>query len=95
MTPREQATAKAKLDPRAQFDSPMDVVRDDKLTRAQKREILDSWELDARELQTAADENMAGGEADRLAEVRQALRELEKRGPETAANEKRGASHGD
>jgi hypothetical protein len=73
----------AKIDPQAQFASPMHVVHDGTLTHAQKLEILRSWELDARELQTAEDENMAGGEASRLAEVRSAIDQLEQSEPDS------------
>lgn len=70
--------AKAKLDPRAHFGSPMDVVRAAKLSREDKLAILKSWELDERELQTAEEENMGGGEASRLSEVREAIEQLTK-----------------
>jgi hypothetical protein len=67
----------ALLDPTLVFHEPRDVVRATGLTGEQKREILKRWELDARELQVAEDENMGGGEPNRLIEVEEALRQLE------------------
>jgi hypothetical protein len=46
------------------------------LSRDEKIKILQSWELDARRLLESAEENMTGGEKDRLPEVLKALREL-------------------
>ncbi len=63
----------AKVNPEARFDAPMDVVGDAGLSLQEKLEILRSWELDAQVLQTAEEENMAGGEPNRLGEVRSAI----------------------
>jgi hypothetical protein len=46
-----------------------EVVADARLTRAEKLAVLQAWELEARELAVAAEENMAGGEPDRLYQV--------------------------
>lgn len=48
----------ALLDPTSVYQLPMDVVRDNSLTREQKIQILHRWEYDARELQVAEEENM-------------------------------------
>jgi hypothetical protein len=48
----------ALLDPTSIYKLPMDVVRDNALTREQKIQILHRWEYDARELQIAEEENM-------------------------------------
>jgi len=62
-------------DPHAVFDRPQDVlaaaIGDDV-----KLEILRRWEVDARELAVAEEENMAGGEPNLLAEVGRALEAL-------------------
>jgi hypothetical protein len=55
------------------FDFPLEVVACPGLSRAQKIEILKRWELDARALQRATDENMSGGEPPMLDEVNRAL----------------------
>ncbi len=58
-----------RLDPQAEYDAPLDVLEDVRLTLAQKRSVLESWELDARRLAEATAEGMAGGEDSRLREV--------------------------
>ncbi len=67
---------KARINPESQFDTPMEVVHDDRLTCEDKQQILKSWELDARVLQTAEAENMGGGESGSLSAVREAMRAL-------------------
>ena len=49
---------KALLDPTSVYRKPMDVVKDDTLTREEKIKVLHRWEYDARELQVAEEENM-------------------------------------
>jgi hypothetical protein len=60
------------------FDDPMDVLQDPALTLDEKRKILVSWKLEETRLADSEDENMSGGEADRLREVTLALLELNK-----------------
>jgi ABC-type iron transport system FetAB ATPase subunit len=72
----EQERGKAIDDPTRAFKTPQEVVRS-KLPREEKIKILKSWELDARRLLESAEENMAGGEKDRLPEVLRALRDLD------------------
>jgi hypothetical protein len=67
---------KAIDDPSRAFSSPGEVV-DSALPRQEKIKILRSWELDARRLLESAEENMTGGEKDRLPEIQRALRQLE------------------
>jgi hypothetical protein len=67
---------KATDDPSRAFSNPRDVVESE-LPREEKIRILRSWELDARRLLESAEENMTGGEKDRLPEIQRALRELE------------------
>jgi hypothetical protein len=62
-------------DPSRAFTSPREVVESE-LPRDEKVKILKNWELDARRLLESAEENMTGGEKDRLPEVLRALREL-------------------
>jgi hypothetical protein len=48
--------------PQSSFDHPNDVVNDRQLSRGEKRDALDTWEQDARQLLTASDEGMPGSE---------------------------------
>jgi hypothetical protein len=64
------------LNPTGTFENPADVVSAEGLTREQKIAILKNWELDARNLQVAEDENMAGGEQNRLRQVEEALHSI-------------------
>jgi hypothetical protein len=68
----------AVLDPAKHFQSPMDVVRDSRLTKGDKQRILESWVRDAQLLLQAEAENMPGTEWPRLQEVKLALLELKK-----------------
>ena len=68
---------KAVLDPAAVYASPADVLDDGCLDREQKIKILRRWEYDARELEVADDENMAGGPPSALDQVLQALHQLD------------------
>jgi hypothetical protein len=76
MTTAETKLEEARLNPERRYGAPAEVLADDALSRAQKLEILRSWEVDARELQRAESENMAGGEANLLDEVRRAIEQL-------------------
>ncbi|MDX5359858.1 MAG: hypothetical protein LPL00_00885 [Alphaproteobacteria bacterium] len=69
--------ADAKLDPTGHFGHPREVLDKDGLTREDRIDILKQWEREAHQLQVAAGENMAGGEADMLRDVRLALRRFE------------------
>jgi hypothetical protein len=70
---------KALLTPAQVFDHAIDVVETGSLTVQQKLKVLKRWEADARDLETAAGESMAGGERSRFAEVRKAIRALVER----------------
>ena len=65
------------LDPAAHFASPMDVVKDKRLTRGDKHRILESWIHDAGLLSQAEAENRHGRERTRLQEAKVALQELQ------------------
>lgn len=67
---------KALFDPASVFTHPHEVVTHPELTRDQKIDILRRWAYDAKELETAADENMDGGTEDRLNDILTALHEL-------------------
>ncbi|MBL27765.1 MAG: hypothetical protein CMM50_09485 [Rhodospirillaceae bacterium] len=67
---------KARRDPAGVFKDPAAIADHPGLSRAQKVELLRRWEADARELAVADDENMAGGEAQRLDAVLKALDRL-------------------
>jgi hypothetical protein len=66
----------AMLDPTSVFSCPDDVLDEQSLTREQKVKILRQWEYDARQLEVAEDENMAGGPSDLLDNILAALNEL-------------------
>ena len=68
--------ADARTNPTRYYARPHQVLRDRRLTRAEKLAILEAWELEARELAVAAEENMQGGEPSLLEEVVQARLEL-------------------
>ena len=65
-------------DPTDYFGSPMEVVREPRLTKDEKQRILESWVLDAQLLSQAEAENMPGKERPRLQEAKLALLELQK-----------------
>ncbi|MFI5322737.1 MAG: hypothetical protein ACHQ6U_04215 [Thermodesulfobacteriota bacterium] len=67
---------KAMLDPTSVFVKPEDVLKAADLSREQKVEVLRRWEYDARELEVAAEENMAGNNSDTLDSVLKALVDL-------------------
>ncbi len=68
---------KAMLDPTAVFRNPEDVLQQAELSQTQKIEILRRWEYDARALEVAEEENMAGAEpSDVLDRVLSALHAL-------------------
>jgi hypothetical protein len=48
--------------PSTEFDKPRDVANDRNLSHEDKKEALDAWEQDARQLMTASNEGMAGKE---------------------------------
>ncbi len=65
------------LNPYRHFSTPMDVVRDNTLTKREKLGVLRSMQCDAEELQMATEENMAGGKHRSLSDVRDAIRAVE------------------
>ncbi|MGE3302061.1 MAG: hypothetical protein AB7M12_02995 [Hyphomonadaceae bacterium] len=67
--------------PAGAFGAPRDVLHAEGCSLDQKREILEHWKEDAMQLQTATDENMAGGEPSRLEEVVAALNVLQRATP--------------
>lgn len=68
---------KALLDPASVFERPADVFDEPSLTREQKIKILRRWEYDARDLEVAEEENMAGGPPDMLDEILDVLHRLD------------------
>lgn len=76
----KDAVEEAVKDPTQKFDRPMDVVCDPRLTKDEKRRILESWAHDAQLISQAEAENMAGPERPRLQDVKLALLELDKAG---------------
>ena len=77
--PRETLDVDAAvLGPADHFESPMNVVRDRRLTKGEKQRVLESWIRDAQLLSQAEAENMQGTERPRLQEAKLALLELQK-----------------
>jgi hypothetical protein len=61
--------AQAAQNPTRYYRRPGDVVNDRRLSREEKLTVLEAWELEARALAVASEENMSGGESDQLAAV--------------------------
>lgn len=67
-------------DPSRMFPNPMAVLEASDLSREEKIQVLQSWELDAKRLLESADENMTderGRERNQLPEIQMALRKLQ------------------
>jgi osmotically inducible protein OsmC len=62
--------------PHANFEAPAQVVADPALSSREKVEVLENMEQDARQLATASDEGMQGGEPTNLHEVLEAKEAL-------------------
>ena len=77
----------AKLSPSRYYRNPSDVVRDRRLTNADRLEILATWELDAREQQDQ--DEFPAGNSDPLQELRRIREEVER--SEKAARERSAA----
>jgi hypothetical protein len=66
---------RAKIAPASEFDRPADVLAAP-ISVADKKNILDQWETDARALARAGDEGMTDGEPTLLREVQLAQEKL-------------------
>lgn len=71
-TPARIFAEKIIANPASFFDHPLDLVKSGQLTRTQKKEALDKWEMDSRLLSVATEEGMGGGEPSLLDEVAEA-----------------------
>lgn len=67
---------KALRDPAAVFRCPQDVLLETTISLAEKRDILMQWEVDAKELLVAEEENMVGDGPSMLSRVHIALADL-------------------
>jgi hypothetical protein len=77
------------------FDKPGTLLADREFTADQKRKLLKQWEYDLREMQVAAEENMAGPGMDRNADLLREVRAcLGKLGDEHAPEHSAGHKHG-
>ena len=54
-----------KLDPSSAYHKPSDILKDDKLSRDEKIDLLKRWAYDEREKAVAEEENMLGVNADK------------------------------
>jgi hypothetical protein len=76
--------AKDKIDnPEAHFDKPKEIAQDKALSHEEKKKALNTWEQNERQLLTASNEGMAGGneglkrdDCNRLGEVVRAKEEI-------------------
>lgn len=76
--------AKDKIDnPEAHFGKPKEIVQDEALSHEEKTKALNTWEQNERQLLTASNEGMAGGEeglrrddGNRLGEVVRAKQQI-------------------
>jgi hypothetical protein len=66
--------------PHTHFDRPQDILADPALSKEDKAEALEKLEQDARQLTTAAQEGMTGGEENKLQQVLDAKKALEEPG---------------
>lgn len=60
----------------SRYDSPAAVLADDSLTRADKKEILQQWKLDAERRVDSTQEGLDGGKNLQLGPVTEALESL-------------------
>ncbi len=81
---------KALLDPASVFETPADVCDEPSMSIEDKVRVLRRWEYDARELQVADEENMAGDRTDLLDQVLGALARLRQPGGSQASPTKQG-----
>jgi hypothetical protein len=68
---------KSLVNPADVYSEPNQVLQDSSLSQEQKMEILKQWEYDAREMEVAEEENMAGNAPSMLREVLKAIVKLE------------------
>ena len=73
----EKLYEQAMLDPSAVFNQPEDVLLWSGLSPQQKREILQRWEYDATEMETAEAEGMVGNAPSLLYRIRVQLKKIE------------------
>lgn len=71
---------KSLINPADVYSEPNQVLQDASLTREQKMGVLKQWEYDARELEVAEEENMAGSTPSILREVLETILKLESGG---------------
>ena len=62
MTQKSNLTNDKIEQPETHLQSPTDVVKDSKLSHEDKKDALNTWEQDARQLLTASNEGMPGSE---------------------------------
>lgn len=67
---------KALSNPSQAFDSPKNIIYDNRFTNEQKLEILHSWEFEAKELEIAEDESMNETSPDILDEILAAIQQV-------------------
>ncbi|MGH6792658.1 MAG: hypothetical protein ACREDZ_11840 [Kiloniellales bacterium] len=91
-TKRSKEIETALIDPSGVFDRPEAVLSRNDIDHETKIEILRRWEYDAREMQVAEEENMAGGESDLLDRVLKALKTLQAPDAEKEAPTKHGGT---
>ena len=76
----DKAYKKALIDPSSVFKNPKDIFDSTQLTHQQKIELLQRWDVDALEIETAQTEGMIDGERSHLREIHLLLEKLEETG---------------
>jgi hypothetical protein len=66
-------------DPWKVFRTPKEIVDHDALSTDEKKQILQTWEQDAKHLAVAEAEGMSGGEPNRLSDVSEAKQQVAER----------------
>jgi hypothetical protein len=60
MVPRASPKNEKVRNPATRYDKPHDIVKDTELSSDERRDALNTWEQDARQLMTASSEGMPG-----------------------------------
>jgi hypothetical protein len=62
MTKQRSVRNEKMTSPAGTYDKPHDIAKDEALSHEEKRDMLNTWEQDARQLMTASNEGMPGPE---------------------------------
>jgi hypothetical protein len=89
MSTQSESSKKARLErPADYYKSPEDITQDSELSPDEKRQALNTWEQDARQMMTASNEGMEGDD-DPLREIRVIVASAASRAETAKAKERR------